>query len=134
MGGRAARDLVLGPHRVLKGAKSYTAGCLQDSRGIVYQNPDVTSTSTTALYSDYNIAAKLVRYGTNLQRGPGSVNQPPACAQIFTYCILGIKIKKLPKTIIFSHSNTPTRTKFDTDFKTDLKKFHNILKGCDFCG
>ena len=27
---------------------------------------------------------------SSIQRGPGSVNQPPACAQIFTYCILGI--------------------------------------------
>jgi hypothetical protein len=50
----------------------------------------------------------------------------------FTYCILGISERNVLQKLIFSYSNTPTRTKFDTDFKTGLKKFHEISEGYDF--
>jgi hypothetical protein len=34
---------------------------------------------------------------------------------------------------MFSYLNTPTKTKFDTDFKTGLKKFHEISEYYGFC-
>ena len=40
--------------------------------------------------------------------------------------------KKFSKKNHISYSNTPTITKFDTDFKTGLKKLHEISEGYDF--
>ena len=73
---------------------------------------------------------RLVRTIANAGRGP--LDNRRRVRNFLRTVLSAYKKEKFYKKIIFLYSNTFTRTKFETDFKTGIRKFHKISKSCNF--